>query len=174
MKLETSESKHTMSRRDFLKGFLPKNHPIVCIDKERCTGCTLCVIDCPTQALVVHPTRERDSFQLLFRQEACTACGVCEKACPEHCLRLLERESEKDETGKGIDVVFEESLSRCVRCGTPLFPRSMVKKLEGRIFMNHGTIWQLNLCPLCRTKTPFTPHPSLSPSPPVGRGKEQG
>jgi ferredoxin len=155
MKSETSESKDRMSRREFLKGFLHKNKGMLLIDREKCTGCTLCVIDCPTKALVIDQNSEKDSYQLLFRREACTACGVCEKSCPEHCLQFIEREFEKEETGKETEVIFEESISRCVRCGIPLFPRSMVRKLEAKIFGDKESTWQLNLCPSCRTKTPF-------------------
>ena len=155
MKLQTSGSKDRMSRREFLKGFRLKNHGILSIDKEKCTGCSLCAIDCPTKALVIYQDSEKDSYQLLFRQEACNACGVCEKSCPEHCLQFIEKESEKDETGKETKVIFEDNISRCIQCGVPLFPRSMVKKLEAKIFANKGTTWQLNLCPSCRTKTQF-------------------
>ncbi len=150
-----------MSRREFLKGFLPKNSGMVFIDKEKCTGCTLCVIDCPTKALVIRPNSEKDSYQLLFRQEACNACGVCETSCPEHCLQFVDKEFEKNERGKETKAIFEDNLSRCIQCGIPLFPRSMVRKLEAKIFTNKGSTWELNLCPSCRTKAPFTPHPSL-------------
>jgi ferredoxin len=169
MKLVTSGMKDRMSRREFLKGCLPNNSGMLSIDKEKCTGCGLCVIDCPTKALVIHQSNEKDSYQLLFRQEACNACGVCEKSCPEHCLEFIDREFEKDETGKETQVIFEDSISRCIRCGIPLFPRSMVRKLEAKIFANKGSTWELNLCPSCRIKTQFTPiHPSPS------RGEDEG
>ena len=154
--MKTSEYKDRISRREFLKGVLPKSNGTVFIDKEKCTGCILCVIDCPTKALAVHPNRERDSFEFLFRQEACTACGVCEKSCPEHCLQLTQKESGKDESGKETEVIFEDHLSRCVQCGILLFPRSMVKKLEAKILTDKGSTWELNLCPSCRTKASFT------------------
>jgi ferredoxin len=153
--LKTSGSKDKMSRREFLKRFRLKNDGILLIDKEKCTGCTLCAIDCPTKALVIHQHSEKDSYQLLFRQEACNACGVCEKSCPEHCLQLIERDCEKDESGKKTKVIFEDHLSRCIQCGTLLFPRSMVRKLEAQIFAKKGPIWELNLCPSCRTKIQF-------------------
>ena len=168
--METPGSKDTMSRREFLKGCLPKNNGILFIDKEKCTGCTLCAIDCPTKALVIHPNGEKDCYQLLFRHEACTACGVCEKSCPEHCLQFIQKKLERDETGKEANVIFEDNISRCIQCGFPLFPRSMVKKLGAKIFTNKGSAWELNLCPSCRTKIPFTPHPSL-PLKGGGRGR---
>jgi ferredoxin len=155
MTLRTSGSKDRMSRREFLKGFRLKNHGEFSIDKEKCTGCSLCAIDCPTKALVIHQNSEKGSYQLLFRQEACNACGVCEKSCPEHCLQIIEKGSEKEETEKETKVIFEDSISRCIQCGVPLFPRSMVRKLEAKIFANKGPTWQLNLCPSCRTKTQF-------------------
>ncbi len=155
-------SKNSISRREFLKGFLPDNNGMLYIDKEKCTGCALCAIDCPTKALVIHQNSGKESYQLLFRQEACNGCGVCEKSCPEHCLQFIDREVEKDEAGNETKVLFEDNLSRCIQCGIPLFPRSMVRKLEAKIFANKGATWQLNLCPSCRTKAPFLPAP---PSP---------
>ena len=155
MKLHISGSKDRMSRREFLKGFRLKNNGMLFIDKEKCTGCALCAIDCPTKALVIRQDSEKDSYQLLFRQEACTACGVCEKSCPEHCLQFIEKEPGKGETGKETKVIFEDNLSRCLQCGVPLFPGSLVKKLETKIFTNKRTTWELNLCPSCRTKTQF-------------------
>jgi ferredoxin len=171
MKLETSGSKDRMSRREFLKGFRLKNDGILLIDKEKCTGCGLCAIDCPTKALAIRPSSEKDSYQLLFRREACNACGLCEKSCPEHCLQFIDREVEKDETGNETKVIFEDNLSRCIQCGIPLFPRSMVRKLEAKIFTNQGPTWELNLCPSCRTTAPFT---STLPSPQGGEGKGEG
>jgi 2-oxoglutarate ferredoxin oxidoreductase subunit delta len=168
MKLETSGSKDRMSRREFLKGLLPKSNGTLFIDKEKCTGCALCAIDCPTKALAIHRNREKDSYQLLFRQEACNACGVCEKSCPEHCLQFIDEESRKDETEKETKVVFEDNLSRCIQCGIPLFPRSMVRKLEAKIFTGEGSTWELNFCPSCRTKL------QLFPSPQGEEGKGEG
>ena len=155
MKSHRSGSQDRISRRDFLNVFRLKDHGVLFIDKGKCTGCSLCSIDCPTKALVVHLNSEKDSYQLLFRQEACDGCGVCEKSCPEHCLQFINRELEKDETRKQTQVIFEDDFSRCVQCGIRLFPRSMVRKLEAKIFTSKGSTWQLNLCPSCRTKAPF-------------------
>ena len=148
-------SKDGMSRREFLKIIRLKNHGRPLIDKEKCTGCGLCAIDCPTKALMNNQSSEKDTYQLLFRQEACNACGVCEKSCPENCLQLVEKKPERDGTGKEIIVIFEDNLSRCIVCRIPLFPRSMVKKLETKILTNRETTWPFNLCPSCRIKTQF-------------------
>ena len=155
MKLHALGSKDRISRREFLKIIRLKNHGMPFIDKEKCTGCGLCTIDCPTKALTITQNSEKDTYQLLFRQEACNACGVCEKSCPENCLQLVEKEPEQNKTGKEAKVIFEDKISRCMECGIPLFPRSMVKKLETKISMNRETTWPFNLCPSCRIKTQF-------------------
>jgi len=164
MTLQTSGLKDRMSRRDFLKIIRPKKHGMPVIDKDRCTGCGLCVIDCPTKALTLSQNNERDFYQLLFQQKACDACGVCQKSCPEHCLQLVVKEPEKDKTGKEVEVIFEDEISRCMECGVSLFPQSMIKKMKTKIFMKKEPTWSFNLCPSCRIKIQFTPptHPSLS------------
>ncbi len=153
MRLNASGLNGRMSRRDFLKVIRLKNHLRPLIDNEKCTGCGLCTIDCPAQALTVDQGDGRDTYQLLFRQEACDGCGVCEKSCPEHCLRLIEKESEKDEAGDEVKVLFEDTLSKCAECGLPLFPRAMAKKLEAKILINRKTNWPFDLCPSCRIMT---------------------
>ena len=155
MKLHALGSKDRISRREFLKIIRLKNHGRPLIDKEKCTGCGLCAIDCPTRALMINQGSEKDTYQLLFRQGACNACGVCEKSCPENCLQLVEKEPEQNKRGKEAEVIFEDNISRCVECGIPLFPRSMVKKMEIKILMNRETTWPFNLCPSCRIKVQF-------------------
>ena len=155
MKLHALGSKDGISRREFLKIVRLKNHGGPLIDQEKCTGCGLCTIDCPAKALILNQSSEKATYQLLFRQEACNACGVCEKSCPENCLQLMEKEPERNETGKKAKVIFEDYLSKCMECGIPLFPRSMVKKMESKISMNKETTWPFELCPSCRMKTQF-------------------
>jgi len=180
MKLHALGSKDRISRREFLKVIRLKNNVIPFIDKEKCTGCGLCAIDCPTKALIINQNSEKDIYQLLFRQEACNACGVCQKSCPENCLQLVEKEPEKDKTGKETKVIFEDNISRCMECGTPLFPRSMAKKMKTKIFIANEPTWPFELCPSCRMKSQFPPtHPSPlrargSSEPVASRGEGEG
>ena len=155
MKLNALGLKDRMSRREFLKIIHLKNYVRPFIDKEKCTGCGLCTIDCPTKAFIINQNDEGNTYQLLFRQEACDACGVCEKSCPENCLQLVEIEPEEDEAGKKVKVIFEDDVSRCMGCGIPLFPRSMGKRLETKILTGRKANWPFNLCPSCRMKTQF-------------------
>ena len=155
MKRRALGSKEGMSRREFLRVIRFRNHEIPIIDRAKCTGCGLCTMDCPTKALMIDQNSERDSYQLLFREEACNDCGICEKSCPENCLQLIAKGPERDRTGKEAEVLFEDKLSRCTECGIPLFPQSMVEKLKTKILLNRETIWSFNLCPSCRMKTQF-------------------
>jgi ferredoxin len=155
MKSHALGFKDRMSRREFLKIPRGKGHGMLLIDKGKCTGCGLCTVDCLTKAFTIFQNVERDIYQLLFHKEACNGCGVCEKSCPENCLQLVEKEPERNETGKEAKVIFEDNLSRCMECGIPLFPQSMVKKMETKISMNKETTWPFELCPSCRIKTHF-------------------
>jgi len=176
-----------MSRREFLRIPRPKNSGILILDKEKCTGCSLCTIDCPTKALTLYQNGERDTYQILFRQEICNTCGVCEKSCPENCLQLEEHGLEQDRSGKETKVnperrfstspskarfgavervIFEDKISKCMGCGIPLYPQAMIKKLESKIFATKEKAWPIHLCPSCRMRSQFTPT-----LPTAGRGK---
>jgi formate hydrogenlyase subunit 6/NADH:ubiquinone oxidoreductase subunit I len=50
-------------------------------DPERCTGCGLCVRDCPANGLEL--IREsREVYQLRYHPARCAYCGQCQATCP--------------------------------------------------------------------------------------------
>lgn len=55
------------------------------IDAARCTGCTRCYRNCPTDAIV---GANGQIHRVIF--DACTGCGKCQNACPEDCVSLDE------------------------------------------------------------------------------------
>lgn len=75
-----------------LASFLPwtrgKQEPIV-IDRDRCTGCTFCVDDCPYDALRMI-SREDGTHQqeAIVDPNLCVSCGVCIGSCPEMAMTL--------------------------------------------------------------------------------------
>jgi len=65
--------------------------PIV-VNGERCTGCGLCVADCPYGALAMQPRTDGSDRPIVVVDEGrCVACGVCIGACPTLALSLGER-----------------------------------------------------------------------------------
>lgn len=56
--------------------------PRVNIDKERCTGCTKCAVDCPYSAIAMIPrTDGAHKFIALENPALCVSCGVCLGSC---------------------------------------------------------------------------------------------
>ncbi len=152
--MNSSRFKNGISRREFLIGIRPKHDVIPVIDKEKCTGCGLCAVDCPTGALALSQSREADAYQLVFRQHLCDACFSCEKSCPEKCLQL-EQGPESNEREQGAKVIFEGGVSRCSGCGIPLFPQAMVNRLKLKVQHIENLPWPFDLCPSCRIRTQF-------------------
>lgn len=66
--------------------------------KERCVGCELCAIVCPSQAIYVKPAEnklgeehshgERYASDFQINMLRCIFCGYCEEACPTGAIVL--------------------------------------------------------------------------------------
>ena len=59
----------------------------VVIDAEKCTGCGLCVRDCPAEALELEKD-SRTSFKLIHYPARCAYCGECELSCRTGAISL--------------------------------------------------------------------------------------
>ena len=68
---------------------------VVAIDERLCTGCGLCMPDCPTAALEV-----RDGCSRLADDRCCDGGGACIAACPHGAIVLAEREARPFEPGR--------------------------------------------------------------------------
>lgn len=62
---------------------------IIDIDEERCTGCGICIPDCPEGALQVIDGKAR-----LVSDLFCDGLGACIGTCPEGAISVIEREAE--------------------------------------------------------------------------------
>lgn len=73
----------------------PALDPIV-VNEERCTGCTLCVADCPYDALEMVPREDDTKYRQLavLQDDRCVSCGVCIGSCPTEALTLGEAPAE--------------------------------------------------------------------------------
>ena len=61
------------------------------IDVEKCNGCGMCVMFCPTDALCksldVHPDKTRGYVE--FSMADCTQCNLCADACLKKCIEII-------------------------------------------------------------------------------------
>ncbi len=63
--------------------------PVVAIDDDACTGCDLCVIDCPYQALSLAETEgSRRGSIAVVDAAACVGCGICIGSCSFGAMEL--------------------------------------------------------------------------------------
>lgn len=61
---------------------------IITIDEEKCTGCGLCIPDCPEGALQILDGKAR-----LVSDLFCDGLGACIGTCPEGAISVVEREA---------------------------------------------------------------------------------
>lgn len=58
-------------------------------DPEACTGCALCVKDCPANAIeLITIDKATKRFVLRFHVDRCTFCGQCAYNCRFDCIKL--------------------------------------------------------------------------------------
>ena len=64
----------------------------IVVDKERCKGCELCVVNCPTN--VIEMTREVNGkgyhFAYMENPDACIGCANCAIVCPDGVISVYK------------------------------------------------------------------------------------
>jgi 2-oxoglutarate ferredoxin oxidoreductase subunit delta len=65
----------------------------VIIDTTTCKGCSLCVVTCPLDLLVLGAEINAKGYHpaSLAGPDRCTGCALCAQMCPDVCIRV-ERE----------------------------------------------------------------------------------
>lgn len=88
--------------------------------KERCVGCELCAIVCPSQAIYVKPAQnnpedptshgERYAKDFQINMLRCIYCGYCEEACPTGAI-ILSNEYELSGFSRESLIFTKEKLT---------------------------------------------------------------
>lgn len=64
----------------------------VVVDTERCKGCEVCVVTCPTQtlALAVEVNGKGYNYSYPINPDACIGCANCAVVCPDGVITVYK------------------------------------------------------------------------------------
>ena len=84
-------------------------------DPAKCTGCQLCVKDCPSDALeIITIDRANKRFVARYHVDRCTYCGQCVESCKFKCMGMSNEDWELAALNKEsfqVDYGREEDLA---------------------------------------------------------------
>ncbi|MBI2324231.1 MAG: 4Fe-4S binding protein [Chloroflexi bacterium] len=140
----------------------------VSVGVERCTLCGACAKACPTGALALLETPSERA--LTFDHACCVACGSCERTCPEGrgVVGVVRSTSPKLLRAGPVALVRDEQ-ARCVRCGAPIAPGTMLGRVAALLGKEHAALMPtlMRCCSTCRVLA-GEDHPTTRTMSPTG------
>ncbi len=99
----------------------------VTIDKQKCTGCTKCALDCPYQAITMQPRTDGKihKFIAIENLDLCVSCGVCVGSCDVQAISIgpLSHNGAVGDCGEarglGAGACAERQSDDCLHVRTP-------------------------------------------------------
>ncbi|MDA3866361.1 MAG: 4Fe-4S binding protein [Salinivirgaceae bacterium] len=64
----------------------------VVVDIEKCKGCNLCVVECPTDTLALSPNVNGKGYNYAYMEspDACIGCSNCGLVCPDSVITVYK------------------------------------------------------------------------------------
>ncbi len=64
----------------------------IVVDTEKCKGCEVCVVSCPTKviALATEVNSKGYNYAYMKNPEACTGCASCAMVCPDSVITVYK------------------------------------------------------------------------------------
>lgn len=74
----------------------------IVVDKEKCKGCEVCVVACPTGVIGLSRAVNAKGFHFAFMEnpDACTGCANCAIVCPDGVITVYKKKRSSSEEKK--------------------------------------------------------------------------
>ena len=68
----------------------------IVVDIERCKGCEVCVVNCPTNVIAMERKVNSKGYPYAYMEnpEACTGCANCAIVCPDGVITVYKKRIE--------------------------------------------------------------------------------
>ena len=87
-----------------------------------CTGCSLCVKDCPSDAIeLIILDRAAKKYVVKYHMDRCIYCGQCVVNCKFKCIGMSNQDWEHASLNQDFMVYYgrDEEIAKYVECLTP-------------------------------------------------------